>query len=124
MNPMQCRGASGGWRRPGDRRGTLRGHEDRRRGQGEQPDVPRLPHPAFADIPRTEIYFADTYDRIGPLGAKSMSESPYNPVAAALGIAIRDAIGVRLYATPFKADHLYKLVPNAAMPPVRTPAWS
>jgi hypothetical protein len=35
--------------------------------------------PAFADIPRTQVYFADTYDRIGPLGAKSMSES--HPVA-------------------------------------------
>ena len=28
-----------------------------------------------------------------------MSESPYNPVAAALGNAIRDATGVRLSAT-------------------------
>jgi len=41
--------------------------------------------PAFADMPLTEVYFAKTYDRIGPLGAKSMSESPYDPVNAALG---------------------------------------
>ena len=40
--------------------------------------------PQFADIPRTEVLFADTYDRLGPFGAKSMSESPYNPVAPAL----------------------------------------
>ena len=32
---------------------------------------------------------------IGPLGAKSMSESPYNPVAAALANAIADATGIR-----------------------------
>ena len=44
--------------------------------------------PSFADVPRTEVFFADTSDTIGPLGAKSMSESPYNPVAAALGNAI------------------------------------
>ena len=43
--------------------------------------------PSFADIPRTEVLFADTTDAIGPMGAKSMSESPCNPVAAALGCA-------------------------------------
>ena len=66
--------------------------------------------PAFADVPRTEVHFADTYDSVGPLGAKSMSESPYNPVAAALGNAIRDATGVRPTRTPIKADELYRHV--------------
>jgi CO/xanthine dehydrogenase Mo-binding subunit/aerobic-type carbon monoxide dehydrogenase small subunit (CoxS/CutS family) len=63
--------------------------------------------PAFADLPRTDVLFADTYDRIGPAGAKSMSESPFNPVAAALGNAIRDATGVRLHATPFTPDRIF-----------------
>jgi putative selenate reductase molybdopterin-binding subunit len=63
--------------------------------------------PSFADVPRTEVYFADTYDAIGPMGAKSMSESPYNPVAAAMGNAIRDATGIRFTATPFKPDRLF-----------------
>ena len=36
-----------------------------------------------------------------------MSESPYNPVAAALGNAIRDATGVRFYALPFKPDRIF-----------------
>jgi len=58
--------------------------------------------PSFADVPRTEVYFADTYDTIGPMGAKSMSESPYNPVAAAMGNAIASATGIRFTATPFK----------------------
>src|SRR4029077_16735722 len=56
--------------------------------------------PQFADVPRTEVYFADTYDTIGPMGAKSMSESPYNPVAAAMGNALRDATGIRFTSTP------------------------
>jgi CO/xanthine dehydrogenase Mo-binding subunit/aerobic-type carbon monoxide dehydrogenase small subunit (CoxS/CutS family) len=64
--------------------------------------------PAFADVPVTQVYFADTVDRLGPAGAKSMSESPFNPIAAALGNAIRDATGHRCHATPFKADHLYR----------------
>ncbi len=66
--------------------------------------------PSFADIPRTEVFFADTIDTIGPLGAKSMSESPYNPVAAALGNALADATGIRFTAVPFKPDRLWPLL--------------
>ena len=35
-----------------------------------------------------------------------MSESPYNPVAAALGNALRDATGIRFKAVPFRADRV------------------
>lgn len=63
--------------------------------------------PSFADVPRTEVYFADTFDSVGPMGAKSMSESPYNPVAAALGNAIADATGIRFTEVPFKPDRLF-----------------
>jgi len=63
--------------------------------------------PSFADIPRTEVYFADTTDTIGPMGAKSMSESPYNPVAAALGNALADATGIRFTSVPFKPDRTF-----------------
>jgi putative selenate reductase molybdopterin-binding subunit len=66
--------------------------------------------PSFADVPRTEVYFADTCDTIGPMGAKSMSESPYNPVAAALGNALADATGIRFTSTPFKPDRLFPLL--------------
>jgi putative selenate reductase molybdopterin-binding subunit len=63
--------------------------------------------PSFADIPRTEVFFADTTDTLGPMGAKSMSESPYNPVAAALGNALADATGIRFTTVPFKPDRLF-----------------
>lgn len=63
--------------------------------------------PSFADLPRTEVLFAQTSDAVGPLGAKSMSESPYNPVAAALGNAIADATGLRFRDLPFKPDRLF-----------------
>jgi CO/xanthine dehydrogenase Mo-binding subunit/aerobic-type carbon monoxide dehydrogenase small subunit (CoxS/CutS family) len=66
--------------------------------------------PSFADIPRTEVFFADTTDTLGPMGAKSMSESPYNPVAAALGNALTDATGIRFTAVPFKPDRLWPLL--------------
>ena len=70
--------------------------------------------PSFADIPRTEVFFADTYDAIGPLGAKSMSESPYNPVAAALGNALADATGVRLTSLPFAPDKVFLALSKSA----------
>lgn len=64
--------------------------------------------PTFADVPHTEVHFADTDDRIGPLGAKSMSESPFNPVAPALANALRDATGIRFTALPFTADRIWR----------------
>jgi len=47
---------------------------------------------------------------LGPLGAKSMSESPFNPVAPALASAIRDATGIRLTATPFTRDRIHAAI--------------
>jgi putative selenate reductase molybdopterin-binding subunit len=66
--------------------------------------------PQMADIPLTEVYFTDTSDELGPFGAKSMSESPYNPVAPALGNAIRRAVGVRPYETPFSRDRVWRML--------------
>src|SRR3979490_2252737 len=63
--------------------------------------------PSFADIPRTEVYFADTPDSIGPMGAKSMSESPYNPVAGAPGTALAHWTGIRFTSVPFKPDRIF-----------------
>jgi putative selenate reductase molybdopterin-binding subunit len=63
--------------------------------------------PSYADVPRTEVFFAETSDAVGPMGAKSMSESPYNPVAAALGNAIANATGIRFTSAPFKPDRLF-----------------
>jgi len=65
--------------------------------------------PQFADLPRTEVLFANTYSELGPLGAKSMSEAPYNPVAPAVANAIRDALGRRPYSIPITRDRLWRL---------------
>ncbi|BAX98199.1 xanthine dehydrogenase family protein [Mycobacteroides stephanolepidis] len=66
--------------------------------------------PRLVDLPDTEVYFADTYDALGPLGAKSMSESPYNPVAPALANAIRDAVGVRMHSLPMNAARVWQAI--------------
>ncbi|WP_437440925.1 xanthine dehydrogenase family protein molybdopterin-binding subunit [Rathayibacter oskolensis] len=75
--------------------------------------------PQMADVPTTEVLFADTADDLGPFGAKSMSEAPYNPVAPALANAVRDAIGVRPHELPLSRDRVWRLLhPGAA--PVRS----
>jgi putative selenate reductase molybdopterin-binding subunit len=64
--------------------------------------------PVLADVIPTEVHFARTHDRVaGPLGAKPMSESPFNPVAPALANAIRDATGVRFTTLPLARDAVY-----------------
>lgn len=70
--------------------------------------------PRSVDLPETEVYFADTYDTLGPLGAKSMSESPYNPVAPALANAIRDAVGVRMHRLPMNAARVWQAINESA----------
>ncbi|WP_369374873.1 molybdopterin-dependent oxidoreductase [Promicromonospora sp. Populi] len=66
--------------------------------------------PQIADVPDTEVLFADTYDALGVRGAKSMSEAPYNPVAPALANAIADATGARPRDLPMQQDRLWELL--------------
>ena len=78
--------------------------------------------PQMADVPRTEVLFASTADDLGPYGAKSMSEGPYNPVAPALANAIRDAIGVRPHELPMSRDRIWRLARDTAGSTVGSPA--
>lgn len=64
--------------------------------------------PQLADVPVTDVLFADTYDQIGPMGAKSMSESPYNPVAPALANAIARACGARVRDLPMTPARVWR----------------
>jgi putative selenate reductase molybdopterin-binding subunit len=110
MNPMQLRGQIEG--------GVAQGlgaalHEVVRIGDDGAVSNPAFRHyhiPAWADVPRTEVLFADTHDAFGPMGAKSMSESPFNPVGAAVANALADATGVRFTAPPFTADRVWGLL--------------
>ncbi len=72
--------------------------------------------PAFADIPRTEVYFAKTHDAFGPLGAKSMSEAPIYPIAAALANAVTNATGVRFYDSSLTPDRIFQRIFESTEP--------
>ncbi len=110
VNPQQCRGQVEGGVAQGI--GTALHEEVRLDESGRVTTrVLRDYHlPQWSDVPFTEVLFADTVDALGPFGAKSMSESPYNPVAPAIANAVRDAVGVRPYRLPMTRDRLWALL--------------
>jgi len=59
---------------------------------------------------------ARTSDAFGPFGAKSMSESPINPVAPALANAPAGATGIRSTSLPLAPDRLYRAIAEAHAP--------
>jgi len=114
INPMQCRGqldgaiAMGfGWalyeKMVYDANGTM-----------VNPALRDYRIPAFADVPRSELYFAETYDKVGPLGAKAQGECAINAVAPAIANAVANATGVRFPDLPLTPDRIFdKLTPAA-----------
>ncbi|HEY2226086.1 molybdopterin-dependent oxidoreductase [Actinomycetospora sp.] len=110
VNPQQCRGQVEGGVAQGI--GTALYEEIRLDDAGRVTTrVLRDYHlPQYADVPHTEVFFADTVDTLGPFGAKSMSESPYNPVAPAIANAIRDAVGARPRRLPMTRDRVWALL--------------
>lgn len=106
INPMQCRGqvdgaiAMGlGW--------ALTENMVHDGGTMVNPTLRNYRIPAFADVPPSEVFFANTYDKIGPLGAKSQGECAINPVAPAIANALADATGVRFAHLPFTPDRIF-----------------
>lgn len=114
MNPAQCRGQIEG--------GVAQGigsalYEEVMIGPGgalQTPVFRTYRVPQSADIPDTEVLFADTSDDLGPFGAKSMSESPYNPVAPAIANAVRRAIGIRPCELPMSRDRVWRMLDGGA----------
>ncbi|MEU6483548.1 molybdopterin cofactor-binding domain-containing protein [Streptomyces sp. NPDC046887] len=114
MNPMQCRGqVEGGVAQALG--ATLFEHvRTDERGEVTTAAFRRYRLPQYADVPRTEVHFTETRDAIGPLGAKSMSESPFNPVAPAFANALRDATGIRFTELPVTRDRVWLAMARAA----------
>ncbi|MFG2141425.1 molybdopterin-dependent oxidoreductase [Streptomyces sp. NPDC048650] len=110
MNPMQCRGQVEGG--VAQALGATLFEQVLVDGRGKvvTPAFRRYRLPAYADVPRTEVHFMETSDAIGPLGAKSMSESPFNPVAPAFANALRDATGVRFTEVPLLRDKVWQAI--------------
>jgi putative selenate reductase molybdopterin-binding subunit len=107
INPMQCRGQIDGAIGMGFGWALTEKMVYDPQGSMVNPTLRNYRIPAFADVPRTEIFFADTYDTIGPLGAKAQGECAINPIAPAISNALRDATGVRFAHLPFTPDRIF-----------------
>ncbi|NNN30417.1 molybdopterin-dependent oxidoreductase [Streptomyces sp. S3(2020)] len=107
MNPMQCRGQVEGGIAQALGATLFENVRIDEHGAVETAAFRRYRLPQYADVPRTEVHFMETTDAIGPLGAKSMSESPFNPVAPAFANALRDATGVRFTELPLTRDRVW-----------------
>ena len=113
INPMQCRGQLDGAVAMGYGWALVENmvHDDE--GHMVNPQLRNCRVPTFADTPHTDIFFADTIDLIGPLGAKSQGECGINPVAPAVSNALANATGVRFAHLPFTPDRLFaQLLPQ------------
>ncbi|GAA3390258.1 molybdopterin-dependent oxidoreductase [Cryptosporangium minutisporangium] len=114
LNPMQCRGQIEGGIAQALGATLFENVRVDADGAVANPTFRTYHLPTFADVPRTEVHFVENvHDPIGPLGAKSMSESPFNPVAPALANAIRDATGVRFTELPLARDVVWQTLANA-----------
>jgi putative selenate reductase molybdopterin-binding subunit len=108
INPMQCRGQVDGAIAMGVGWALTEHMVYDGEGRMLNPALRNYHIPAFADAPRSEVFFADTYDTIGPLGAKAQGECAINPVAPAIANALKNATGVRFAHLPFSPDRIFE----------------
>jgi len=64
--------------------------------------------PTIADMPDIQIEPVETYEKIGPFGAKGLGEIGVVAVPAAIANAIYDATGARIYSLPATPERVYK----------------
>ncbi len=65
--------------------------------------------PSIGECPDVEniyVHFANTFEPSGPFGAKGIGEAAMNPVPAAYGNAITNAIGIRFHDLPITPEKI------------------
>jgi len=107
INPEQCRGQIDGAIGMGFGWALTENFVHDAGGHVVNPSLRNYRIPAFADVPASEVMFADTYDSIGPLGAKSQGECAINPVAPAIANALANASGRRFAHLPLTPDRIF-----------------
>jgi CO/xanthine dehydrogenase Mo-binding subunit len=73
-------------------------------GQLVNPNFSDYKIPCIADIPPLHQEFVPSYEPTGPFGAKGLGEISMDPVAAAIGNAVADAIGARIHTLPITPE--------------------
>jgi len=64
--------------------------------------------PTVADIPELKTVLVPSAGGVGPMNAKPIGEFANNAPPAAIANAIADAVGVRLFDVPVKAEQIYR----------------
>ena len=60
------------------------------------------------DMPEIVIQLIETVDEAGPFGAKGLGESGVIPIAAAVGNAVKDAVGLRITELPLTPERVHR----------------
>lgn len=60
-----------------------------------------------ADLPSLKTILVESWEETGPFGAKSIGEIAINGPMPAIANAIYDAVGIRLYETPFTPEKVF-----------------
>jgi CO/xanthine dehydrogenase Mo-binding subunit len=66
--------------------------------------------PTICDIPDIQIEPVETYEKIGPYGAKGLGEIGIIPVGSVIANAIYDATGARVFTLPATPERVLKAV--------------
>ena len=66
--------------------------------------------PTAADIPTLTPIIVEAYDENGPYGAKGIGEPPIEPVAAAIGNALYNALGSSVREFPFTPERVHAAI--------------
>lgn len=70
--------------------------------------------PSVKDIPELKTVLVKTTGGVGPLDSKPIGEFANNAPPAAIANAIADAVGVRLFELPVKAETVYRALTNSS----------
>jgi CO/xanthine dehydrogenase Mo-binding subunit len=82
-------------------------------GQLQNPNFSDYKLPSIKDIPPQRNEFVPSYEPTGPYGAKGVGEISMDPVAAAIGNAVADAIGARIHQLPITPEKVLAALDRA-----------
>ena len=66
--------------------------------------------PTICDIPEIEVNPVETYEKIGPFGAKGVGEIGIIPIGSAVASAINDATGTRIFTLPATPEGVFNML--------------
>ena len=84
-------------------------------GRMRNADLARYKIPGPVDLPPLRVILVDSYEPTGPMGAKSIAEIGINGPIPAIANAIYDAVGLRLTATPFTPQRVWRALRDAGI---------